>query len=345
MPNEEMLILKGSEVQSLLAGRDSDTIEMVHRAYMAHADGHTSLPHSNFLRFPDDPGSRIIALPAYLGEDFALAGIKWIASFPQNLEKGLERASAVLILNSVETGQPIAMMESSIISAKRTAASAALAAYHLKDMKPATCAGVIGTGLISFEIVRFLQTTCGEIEKYVVFDIDTKRSEFFKQKVESTFSGITVEVVPEINDVLSRCSLIVFATTAAEPHVSDLSACAPGSTILHISLRDLAPEVILNAANLVDDVDHVCRAQTSIHLAEQLTGNRDFIRGTFGDMVNGKFSLRANEEEIAIFSPFGLGILDLAVGSFVLDLARQKNVGTVLDGFLPEPWNKQSDVT
>lgn len=343
MPNEEMLILKGSEVQSLLAGRETDVIEMVHRAYMAHADGNSSLPHSNFLRFPDDPDSRIIALPAYLGEEFALAGIKWIASFPQNLQKGLDRASAVLILNSAETGQPVAMMESSIISAKRTAASAALAAFHLKEMKPATRVGLIGTGLISFEIVRFLLTTCGEVEKLVVFDIDPERSEFFKEKVLSTFSGLEVEVVPEITDVMSQCTLIAFATTAATPHVADLSHCAPGSTILHISLRDLAPEVILQATNVVDDVDHVCRAQTSIHLAEQLTGNRDFIKGTFADMLNGKFWLRSNEDDIAIFSPFGLGVLDIAVGSFVLDLARKNNVGMTVESFLPEPWSTRSD--
>lgn len=343
MPNEEMLILKGSEVQSLLAGREADILEMVHRAYMAHAEGQSCLPHSNFLRFPDDPGSRIIALPAYLGEEFALAGIKWIASFPQNLEKGQERASAILILNSVETGRPLAVMESSIISAKRTAASAALAAYHLQEYKRANCAGLIGTGLISFETVRFLLVTCSEIEKFVVFDIDAKRSEYFKEKVESTFSGIEVEVVPEISDVMSQCSLIAFATTAGVPHVSDLSHCAPGTTILHISLRDLAPEIILAASNIVDDVDHVCRAETSIHLAEQLTGNRDFIKGTFADALNGKVVARANEEDIVIFSPFGLGVLDIAVGSFVLDLAKQKNVGLALDSFLPEPWNKRSD--
>jgi 2,3-diaminopropionate biosynthesis protein SbnB len=343
MPSEEMLILKGSEVQSLLAGRERDILEMVHRAYMAHADGHTSLPHSNFLRFRDDPGGRIIALPAYLGEEFALAGIKWIASFPQNLEKGLDRASAVLILNSVETGQPLAVMESSIISAKRTAASAALAAYHLQEMKRATCAGLIGTGLISFEIVRFLRVTCGEIEKFVVFDIDAERAELFKEKVLSTFAGVEVEVVPEITNAMSQCSLIVFATTAGAPHVSDLSQCPPGTTILHISLRDLAPEVILAATNVVDDVDHVCRAQTSIHLAEQLTGNRDFIRGTFADVTNGKVALRVNEDDIVIFSPFGLGILDIAVGSYVFNQAREQNVGLLLDSFLPEPWNKRND--
>ncbi len=343
MRNDEMLILKGSEVQSLLAGRETDITEMVRLAYLAHAAGQSSLPHSNFLRFPEDPGSRIIALPAYLGGEFALAGIKWIASFPQNLNRGLERASAVLILNSVETGQPLAVMESSIISAKRTAASAALAARELQGATRATCAGLIGTGLISFEIARFLRAACPEIEKFVVFDVDAKRSEFFKQKVTESFAGAEVEVVLELSDVLSQCSLIAFATTAGVPHVYDLSRCAPGSTILHISLRDLAPEIILAGTNIVDDADHVSRAQTSIHLTEQLTGNRDFIRGTLADVLNGNVASRANEDDIVIFSPFGLGVLDIAVGSFVLDRAHRENAGMALDSFLPEPWTRRND--
>jgi ornithine cyclodeaminase len=87
--------------------------------------------------------------------------------------------------------------------------------------------------------------------------------------------------------------------------------------VLHLSLRDLAPEMILAAQNFTDDVDHAVRERTSLHLTEQRTGNRDFVDGTLADLLRGRLSRHHGRP--AIFSPFGLGVLDLAVGKWVHD--------------------------
>ena len=73
---------------------------------------------------------------------------------------------------------------------------------------------------------------------------------------------------------------MVFATIAGAPHVLDPDLFAHNPLVLHVSLRDLAPEVIAASYNVVDDVDHCLTANTSPHLAEQRYGNRDFVAGT-----------------------------------------------------------------
>ncbi len=337
MNGTDIRILRAHEIAALLTGRETDVLHAVRAAYEAHAFGVSSLPHSTFLRFPDSPQNRIIALPAYLGDDFDVAGVKWIASFPDNHSTGLERASAVVILNSLRTGRPEAILEGSIISAQRTAASAALGAQYLHQDRGVSCVGIIGCGLINLEIVRFLRVAFPAIDTLVTFDTSEEHVARFKELCRTRFAGLEVVGVPDAESVLRTVSLCSLATTTAEPHIHDLTACPPGSTILNISLRDLSPQAILTCDNVVDDVDHVCRAQTSVHLAEQLVGNRAFIRCTLADITSGAAVARAEPDTVAVFSPFGLGVLDLAVSKLVLDLALATDQGTVITSFLPGP--------
>jgi 2,3-diaminopropionate biosynthesis protein SbnB len=335
-----MVIVGGQEVRDLLAGRDAEVLAAVRQAYVAHGmAGQSSLPHSTFLRFPGDDLNRIIALPAFLGDSFQVAGVKWIASFPGNVKSGLPRASAVLILNSTKTGLPEAILEASLISAARTAASAAGAAAALLGGQPPARVGLIGTGPINREVARFLRTALPGTSKYLLYDLDADRAASAAAALVAAAPGVEAEVASGIDEVLRGCPLVSFATTAVQPHVGDLSICPPGAVILHVSLRDLTPQAILAADNVVDDPDHACRAQTSIHLAEQLTGSRAHIRCTIAEIYQGKAAPRRDARSIAIFSPFGLGILDLAVGKLVRDLALAGGKSTLLHNFqpLPEP--------
>src|SRR5206468_3238468 len=146
----ELSIINGKTVFDLVRAQRRECVRVVREAYLAHADGHSVNPDSYFLKFPDKPECRIIALPAYLGNGFDVAGLKWIASYPGNIQRGFPRASAVLVLNNYETGYPFAILESSIISAARTAASAVLAAHWLSGQsRRANSLGIVGTGFIA----------------------------------------------------------------------------------------------------------------------------------------------------------------------------------------------------
>ena len=140
-------VISGGQVQRVLQGREKEIVELVEATYRLHGAGDSVNPPSYFLRFPDRPSSRIIALPASIGGPTQVDGLKWISSFPENVAAGIPRASAVLILNDHDTGYPFACLESSIISATRTAASAALAADWLTRDRPRPTPGrVCGDG-------------------------------------------------------------------------------------------------------------------------------------------------------------------------------------------------------
>lgn len=330
-----MLILTGREIQASLKHLESEILESVEKAYLAHRKGSSTLPFSSFLHLPNQPRSRIIALPAFLGEDFQLAGIKWISSFPGNLDRGLQRASAVMILNNTTTGFPEAMIEGSVVSAKRTAASAALAARALSTRTPTRLA-LIGCGLINFEIARFLSVALGGLPDLVLFDLSANRAHHLGRRIQEQLSHRGAWTVADrMEAALGGADLVSFATTAGVPHVGSLEATAPDAVLLHISLRDLTPETILGVDNVVDDAEHVLRERTSLHLTQQQVGHHDFVRCTLGDILAKASPARASTSGRVVFSPFGLGILDLAVAQLAIASANSQGLGSRIAEFSP----------
>ncbi|MEX5295310.1 2,3-diaminopropionate biosynthesis protein SbnB [Kocuria sp. CPCC 205268] len=328
-------VISGAEVDRALQGHRAEIVALVEDTYRLHGAGQTVNPPSYFLRFPDRPTSRIIALPASLGGPGGVDGLKWISSFPTNVESGIPRASAVLILNDPRTGYPFACLESSIISASRTAASAVLAADWLSRTRGRpTRVGFFGVGLIARFVHAFLADTGWDVEEVGVFDLLPGSCEGFRGYLERSAPGSTITVHEDAESLIRSSDLVVFATTAGEPHVTDPSWFAHHPLVLHISLRDLAPEVILAATNVVDDVEHCLKAQTSVHLTEQRTGSRDFLAGTLHDVMTGAVEVPA--DRTVVFSPFGLGVLDLAVGKHVYDTLAGTGGLHTIDSFFHE---------
>jgi len=329
-------VIPGTDVREALEGREKAVVAIVEDAYRVHGVGSTVNPPSYFLRFPDRPDARIIALPASLrGPADGVDGLKWISSFPGNIASGLPRASAVLVLNDPANGYPYACLESSVISAARTAASAALAADVLSaDRGRPRTVGFLGTGLIARFVHQYLAGTDWSFDEVNVHDLVPEYASGFTGYLErrNTDKRITVRESPE--DVIRNSELVVFATTAAEPHITDPSWFDHHPLVLHVSLRDLSPEVIAASFNIVDDVEHCLKADTSVHLLEKRVRNRYFIAGTLFDVLTHVVTVPA--EETVVFSPFGLGVLDLAVGKHVYDETKRAGRLRTVDGFFAE---------
>ncbi|MFI5779583.1 NAD(P)-binding domain-containing protein [Nocardia sp. NPDC051570] len=312
-------IVNQSQTASALQDKDA-VLDLIADAYQAHRRNPEQTPRSHFLRFPDRPGDRIIALLSrYSSPARDLAGIKWVSSFPGNLEVGNPRAFASILLNDMSTGYPVALIAASPINAARTAASAALSAAAVLRSRGGTplSIGLIGVGYIGRSILDYLHHL-GIAAPVALHDQDPDRVAEFHHPIGAV-------VATDLDSALAG-DIVIFATTAAEPYVT--RPFQPGQVVLHVSLRDLAPTVVVDAQNIVDDADHALRERTSLELTRDLVGHTGFVTGTIPELLAG--SLRLDERPV-IISPFGLGILDIATAAHVFTHATSHDATVSVD--------------
>lgn len=327
----DILVLSRSDVKKILNSNEEAILGLVKDAYLYHGDNPDILPHSTFLRFPNNNKDRIIGLPATLElNKRRLAGIKWVASFPENINHGQERASASIILNDTDNGKPYCFMEATEVNIVRTASSAALANRLLNNGTDELA--LVGCGAINFAIMRYIVSTDKNINKIRLFDPDKNRVKAFINKAKDEIN-LQLKSYDSLKSCLKDVRLISIATNQGTPHILNADIICPGSLVLHISLRDIAPDIIQNSINIVDDFEHVNREKTSINLAYLKYPNKQKIYGTISEIIRKEKKVPHSNSKPIIFSPFGLGLLDIAVADYVYNQALKQNLGTRVKKF------------
>lgn len=330
--NNIFSVITASTVNKIIYQETHKIYEVVKNAYISYGQKQALNPPSYFLSFPDKEKSRIIALPALITQNPRVAGIKWISSNPDNLKSGLKRASAVIIINDYETGYPIACLEGSVISALRTVYSAILVSEYLLNIKNIRqTIGIVGAGNLSEQFVQGVYNQKWITDKIILFDLDNNASVRLKEKINQINSTIEVSIAQELKELITQSQLIFLSTTSSVPYIKELSWFTHNPIVLNISLRDLAPEVLINSNNIVDDITHVLNANTAPHLAQQKYGHHNFINCTVSELVDGynKF----DRTKSTIFSPMGMGVLDLAVANYIYDEAIKANLAIKINNF------------
>jgi 2,3-diaminopropionate biosynthesis protein SbnB len=304
-----------AHIDAVLSQDRSQVMRLVTQAYRLYADGQAIEETPSYLRPPHDGRARIIAKPACLYGDTPVAGVKWVSSFPGNVPLGLPRASGLLVLNDMRTGLPTGSLEVAAINAHRTSASAVMALNRLHG-RPAggQAIALVGTGHIGWQMACYLVHEGWTPEAWVLHDLDSARAQAFAQRLQALTPGVPSQLAPSAEQAVAGAEVVVFTTTAGVPHLNALNL-RPEQTLLHISLRDLGVQVMATAHNYVDSAELAFSHQTSLHLAEQALGHRHYLSGEIGRVLAGG---RPDDGKPVIFSPFGMAVLDLAVGQWVL---------------------------
>lgn len=281
-----------------------------------------------YLRFRD-PGNRIIAMPAYVGGHVDMSGIKWIASFPNNSQKGLPRAHNTLILNNTSTGEPTAFIHSGLLNGLRTAAvsgvmlNAYVAAREPDDLRVL----LIGWGPIGRLHLDMCMALFGEwVKRVSIYDLKGVDPSTIPETIRDQ-----VSIVNDWRSSYAEANVVMTCTVAAHRYIDE--APPKGALLLNVSLRDYKPASVAHVNTIiVDDWREICREGTDIEQLSLLYGLQESDVRTLADVVLRNCLAGAPAEEPIFFNPMGLGIFDIAIAGYYWKEAVRLNKGDTLEG-------------
>lgn len=303
----------------------TELIDVIGTATTLYKKKDYAQPIKPYLRY-GDLVNRIIAMPAFVGGDISVAGIKWIASFPGNIDRGLQRAHSVTILNEASTGKPLSLINTTMISAIRTAAVTASVINVIKQntgTRRNMAVGISGFGPIGqIHLQMVTEVLKHHIDKVTVFDVREVESD-----VRQKFSHLPVQYSRQWQEAYDDADVFITCTVSKNRYIDRKPKA--GSLQLNISLRDYMPEMLRYMKYVVvDSWDEICRENTDIekmHLEQGLQKENTISLADFHarpPMVDFK--------DVVFFNPMGMAIYDIAVANYYFNQAQKRNIGIYL---------------
>jgi 2,3-diaminopropionate biosynthesis protein SbnB len=333
MMDIEFLYLNQKDIQATGVSMET-ALEAVEDAFRLHHRGQVNLPYKTVLDLGERERGRGNAMPAYVGGEYDVFGIKWIAGFPRNpVDHGLPRGTGLFILNDAWKGVPLAVMDCTLLSAMRTGAVTGVGAKYLARPDSKSVA-MIGAGVQARTQLEALKIVLPGLQEVRAYDIRRETSASFAAEMNRRYDGedLSVRAVNNPQEAVVEADIVVTVTVADEPIVKE-RWMKRGSFFAAVgSYQEEEFEVVSNSDKVVvDGIDHVLHRETPVIalMIEQGKIRREDIL-EMGAIVCGDQPGRTNPEERVFFSPIGMAIEDVCLCHRVYKLAREKGVGSTL---------------
>jgi ornithine cyclodeaminase/alanine dehydrogenase-like protein (mu-crystallin family) len=326
----KVLMLNHTEVEALLPMQEC--IAVMEEAFVALARDDFHQPLRTIVKPPDIKGVMAL-MPTFRRGDEPLFGLKAICVFPGNAEIGKDAHQGGVLLFDGRTGELLAVINASAITAIRTAAVSGLATRLLANPEASELA-IIGAGvqarshLAAMACVRSLR-------RARVASLHPQKAQAFAQEMQR-LHDFPVEAVSSPEEAVRGADLIVTATMAREPvlrrewiskgvHINAVGTYSP-------KVREIDSDTMAAATLFVDRRESaVNEAGDYILAVAEGAITPDHIRAELGDVVTGVHAGRSSAEEITIFKSLGLAIEDLASAAYVYRKAAELNAGKWID--------------
>ena len=322
----------------------------------ANGNSHGSMvmfpKESKFPEMPvDGPDRRFMAMPAYLGGEFDMAGVKWYGSNAANRDKGLPRSILMLILNDKDTGAPKAFMSANILSAYRTGAVPGVGFKHFAKEDASTLA-IIGPGVMSKTALAAAVAVRPTIKKVKVKGRGRASLMKFVDHMSKLYPDIEIVPVDTMEEAVRDADIVSCSTStptgdpSVYPYIKE-DWIKPGAVIESTAALRFDDDFLINSARTVTDnimlyeaweEEMKPNAYNTIPIpavrVEDLIAEGKMTSDQIddlGDILLGKKPVHRKDDEIVIYSVGGMPTEDVAWGTMVYRNALKKGIGQKLN--------------
>ncbi len=307
---------------------------------------------SPFPEMPvDGPDRRFMAMPAYLGGKFDMAGMKWYGSNAENRKKGLPRSILTLILNDKDTGAPLAFMSANILSAYRTGAVPGVGFKYFARENAETI-GIVGPGVMSKTALAAAMAVRPTINTVKVKGRGQASLNRFIEYVKKEYPGVNVYAVDSIEEAVRDSDIVSVSTSSPTgdpslyPYIAE-EWIKPGAVIESTAALRFDDDFVINRARTVTDNIKLYEAWEeemkpnayntipipAVRVEDLIADGRMKTEqiDDLGDVLLGNIPVHRSEDEVVIYSVGGMPVEDIAWGTIVYRNALEKGIGTKLN--------------
>ena len=316
--------------------------------------------HGAQVIFPDDPqfegmpknadDRRFMAMPAYLGGKYQMAGMKWYGSNCENKASGLPRSILMMMLNDKNTGAPLALMSANLVSCYRTGAIPGVGAKYLarKDSETVT---IIGPGVMGRTCLLAFLSVCPKITTVKVKGRGLRSLHAFEEFVKKECPQIQQVIVCDSMEEAVKDSDIICVTSTAPVKEIDFPYIAEdwvkkGALICLPSAARFDDDFLINRCKKVVDnyklyeawaeefpypsyeMVQIIGSKFTDYLHEGRIQREDIV--DIADIINKKHPGRESDDEIIVYSVGGMPVEDIAWGGTVYRNALKEGIGVEL---------------
>ena len=316
--------------------------------------------HGAQVIFPDDPqfegmpknadDRRFMAMPAYLGGKYQMAGMKWYGSNCENKASGLPRSILMMMLNDKDTGAPLALMSANLVSCYRTGAIPGVGAKYLarKDSETVT---IIGPGVMGRTCLLAFLSVCPKITTVKVKGRGQRSLHAFEEFVKKECPQIQQVIVCDSMEEAVKDTDIICVTSTAPVKEIDFPYIAEdwvkkGALICLPSAARFDDDFMINRCKKVVDnyklyeawaeefpypsyeMVQIIGSKFTDYLHEGRIQREDIV--DIADIINKKHPGRESDDEIIVYSVGGMPVEDIAWGGTVYRNALKEGIGVEL---------------